>query len=121
MTIPKRLVPPLEAAIATFDAEEAIGFKKNTTPCAFILRCAHFSLMVFSSDAKKKKVMAYAGVPKDAADKGLAAPVWIKESLSVCGGKGGGKPNRAQGQGPGIDKLEEAMAKALELAEKTLG
>ena len=47
MTIPKRLAPPLEAAIATFEAEEAIGFKKNTTPCAFILRCAHFSLMVF--------------------------------------------------------------------------
>ena len=79
-----------------------------------------FSLMVFSSDDKKKKVMAYAGVSQDAVDKGLAAPTWIKESLAVCGCKGGGKPNRAQGQGPGIDKLGEAMKKAEELAASKL-
>ncbi|QDZ21374.1 alanine--tRNA ligase [Chloropicon primus] len=75
-----------------------------------------FSLIVFSSDAKKKKVMAYAGVSKEALDKGFDAPKWIRESLAICGGKGGGKPNRAQGQGPGIDKLEEAISKAQELA-----
>ena len=69
---------------------------------------------------KKKKVMAYAGVSQDAVDKGLAAPTWIKESLAVCGSKGGGKPNRAQGQGPGIDKLGEAMKKAEELAASKL-
>merc|ERR1711924_92172 len=57
-----------------------------------------FSLIVFSSDQKKKKVLAYAGVSPEAIEKGLTAPLWIKESLAVCGGKGGGKPNRAQGQ-----------------------
>ena len=83
-----------------------------------------FSLIVFSCslpDEKKKKVMAYAGVPKEAIDKGLDAPKWIKESLAICGGKGGGKPNRAQGQGPGIDKIEEAMAKATSLGQEILG
>jgi alanyl-tRNA synthetase len=80
-----------------------------------------FSLMVFSSDDNKKKIMAYAGVSKELVDQGFTAPNWIKESLSVCGGKGGGKPNRAQGQGSKIDKLDEAMAKAMEMAQQKIG
>jgi len=80
-----------------------------------------FSMIVFSSDdGKKKKVLAYAGVSKDAIAKGLDAPKWVRESLAICGGKGGGKPDRAQGQGSKIENLAQAMAKAEELAA-TLG
>jgi len=93
----------LEAVDAALKAEEAMA------------------LMVFSADQAKKKVMAYAGVPKDSIAKGLDAPKWIRESLAVCGGKGGGKPQRAQGQGSGIDMLQKAMEIALQLGQNTLG
>ena len=80
-----------------------------------------FALMVFTSDTKKNKVMAYAGVSKEAIEKGLDASKWIRESLAVIGGKGGGKPDGAQGQGPGVDKIGEAMSKATEMADKLVG
>ncbi len=40
--------------------------------------------------------------------------------MQVLGGKGGGKPTGAQGQGPNVDKVQEAMDKARELAEERL-
>ena len=62
-------------------------------------------------DAGKGKVLAYTGVPADMA-KTMPAGSWLKVALDVLGGKGGGKPTNAQGQGPHIDKLPEAMSAA---------
>jgi alanyl-tRNA synthetase len=34
----------------------------------------------------------------------------------VIGGKGGGKPGQAQGQGPDVDSIDDAVRAALEFA-----
>ena len=67
--------------------------------------------------AGKGKALAYTGVPADLAKK-LPAGEWLKVALEVLGGKGGGKPTNAQGQGPLIDKLPEAMEAAKSHAER---
>lgn len=73
----------------------------------------------FSCIAGKGKVLAYTGVPADLS-KRMPAGNWLKVALEVLGGKGGGKPTNAQGQGPDIEKLPEAMQAAKEYANKTL-
>ena len=70
-------------------------------------------------DAGKGKVLAYTGVPADMA-KTMPAGNWLKVALDVLGGKGGGKPTNAQGQGPHIDKLPEAMSAAKAHADSIL-
>ena len=69
--------------------------------------------------AGKGKVLAYTGVPADMA-KAMPAGNWLKVALDVLGGKGGGKPTNAQGQGPHVDKLPEAMSAAEAHAESIL-
>ena len=69
--------------------------------------------------AGKGKTLAYTGVPTDLA-KTLPAGEWLKVALTVLGGKGGGKPTNAQGQGPLIDQLPEAMEAAKSHAERIL-
>ena len=80
------------------------------------------SLILFSAgvEKKKSKVMAYAGVSKEAVDAGLDAPTWIKGSLAVCGGKGGGKPMRAQGQAANVDKVDQAIAAAQKMGQEAM-
>uniref|UniRef100_A0A061SAZ8 Alanine--tRNA ligase n=1 Tax=Tetraselmis sp. GSL018 TaxID=582737 RepID=A0A061SAZ8_9CHLO len=77
------------------------------------------AVMLLSSDPNKEKALAYAGVPKDLTQK-LAAGDWVKSALDVLGGKGGGKPTNAQGQGPNWQKVDEAMKAAQELARMKL-
>ena len=72
--------------------------------------CAH---------AGKGKVLAYAGVP-DALTKRLNAGQWVKEVLAVLGGKGGGKPHTAQGQGIELDKVPAALSAAADFAKQHL-
>ena len=61
----------------------------------------------------------YTGVPADLS-KQMPAGAWLKAALDVLGGKGGGKPTNAQGQGPDTDKLSEAMEAAAQYATKTV-
>ena len=63
--------------------------------------------------------MAYAGVPDQLA-KRFRAGDWVKAPLTVLGGKGGGKPTSAQGQGPNVAKLAEAMEAASQYAKANL-
>ena len=51
------------------------------------------------------------GVPQDLTSK-LKAGDWLQSALAVLGGKGGGKPTAAQGQGPEFQKVDEAMEAA---------
>ena len=69
--------------------------------------------------AGKGKALAWAGVPSRLC-KQLSAGDWVKGPLAALGGKGGGKPSSAQGQGPYIDKLPEAMKAADEYARTKL-
>lgn len=59
------------------------------------------------------------GVPKDMTDK-LPASDWVMSALEVLGGKGGGKPTTAQGQGPNWQKIDEAMEVAKQMASLKL-
>lgn len=43
----------------------------------------------------------WAGVPNDTS-KTLHAGQWVSEAVTILGGKGGGKPVNAQGQGPKV-------------------
>ena len=51
--------------------------------------------------AAKGKALVWAGVPADAS-KALHAGQWASAALGPLGGKGGGKPTNAQGQGPKV-------------------
>ena len=64
-------------------------------------------------------MLAYAGVP-DSLVKKLNAGEWVKAVLAVLGGKGGGKPSYAQGQGPFNDKLPQAKETAANFAHQRL-
>ncbi len=40
---------------------------------------------------------------------GLKADEWVRATLEVCGGRGGGRPTNAQGQIPECTNVEEVM------------
>ena len=59
-----------------------------------------------------------AAVGKSGLEKGIKAGSIIKAAAKALGGGGGGKPDLAQGGGPNIEKIEEAL-KAGEEAMRT--
>ena len=67
----------------------------------------------------KGKALAWAGVPSSLC-KQLGAGEWVKGPLAALGGKGGGKPTNAQGQGPNIDQVPEALRAAEAFAQSKL-
>lgn len=76
------------------------------------------ALMV-SVDTDAGKVLAYAGVPDGLVGK-IKANEWVGEALKVLGGKGGGRPTAAQGQGTEVTKVDDALAVATEFAKLKL-
>jgi alanyl-tRNA synthetase len=56
----------------------------------------------------------------DALSKQLNAKEWVEAPLSVLGGKGGGKPTTAQGQGSNVEKITDAIKAAEEFAKLKL-
>jgi len=74
-----------------------------------------------SGDVDTNKVLAMAYCPKSAIEAGLKANEWCGSVLPVIGGKGGGKPDNAQGSGANVTKLQEALKVADEYAQKKLG
>jgi alanyl-tRNA synthetase len=75
--------------------------------------------MIVSSDTEKGKALAYAGVPACLLPK-ISAQQWIACAMVELGGKGGGKPGSAQGQGPNVDKVPAAIAASTSFAEEKL-
>mmetsp|Transcript_19360 Transcript_19360/g.58510 ORF Transcript_19360/g.58510 Transcript_19360/m.58510 type:complete len:958 (+) Transcript_19360:236-3109(+) len=76
-------------------------------------------LILFSCDEGKGKALVFAGVPA-MQSKALHAGQWLNAALAVLGGKGGGKPVAAQGSGPKVEAVEDAMAAAREFAQLKL-
>ena len=59
------------------------------------------------------KVLCFAIVPDSVVkDTGLKANEWLKNVLDSVGGRGGGKPNSAQGQIPECSDIEAVISKA---------
>ena len=50
-----------------------------------------------------------AAVGRSGVDKGIKAGSIIKAAAKALGGGGGGKPDLAQGGGPNVEKLDEAL------------
>ncbi len=67
------------------------------------------------------KVTLVAGVSKDLVGKGVKAGDIIKETAPVVGGKGGGRPDLAQGGGSEPSKIGDAMSHARQWIVDKLG
>merc|ERR1712003_465870 len=63
------------------------------------------------------KLMAFALVPDSLVDCGLKADEWIRSTLEVCGGRGGGRPGSAQGQAPLCSDVDAVIAASKSFAE----
>ncbi len=71
-------------------------------------------ILLASVDKNKGKVNLVVSVSKDLTNKFKAGNI-IKEVASILGGKGGGRPDMAQGGGTKIEALEQAFNKFVEL------
>ncbi|PYK40113.1 MAG: alanine--tRNA ligase, partial [Verrucomicrobia bacterium] len=73
-----------------------------------------FNCPIFLASAANGSVALTASVPKEMTSKFQANKI-IQEIAPIIGGKGGGRPESAQGGGTDSSKVEEALAKAKEL------
>ena len=71
-------------------------------------------VLLASVDREKGKINLITAVSKDLTDKIKAGDI-IREIAPILGGKGGGRPDMAQGGGTQINNLEKAFKKFLEL------
>ena len=81
------------------------------------IKNAHDKVAVMLLQPKEGKVLIAAGVK----NLPLKAGDWVKAVAPVVGGGGGGRPDFAQAGGKNPEKIDEAMAKALEIAKEALG
>ncbi|MBQ8303283.1 MAG: alanine--tRNA ligase [Clostridia bacterium] len=72
------------------------------------------AVAVFAAVADGKLNFAVCAGP-DAVKAGAHAGNILREVATICGGKGGGRPDSAMGGGKDIDKIPEALAKAEEI------
>jgi len=63
------------------------------------------------------KLMAFALVPDSLVDCGLKADEWIRSTLEVCGGRGGGRPGSAQGQAQECSDVDAVITASESFAE----
>lgn len=75
------------------------------------------ALLVSTSE---ERVALIAWVPDAQIKLGLKAGDWIRAAAEACGGKGGGKPNQAQGGGTEPSKVADALRAAEALAAKAV-
>jgi alanyl-tRNA synthetase len=66
-------------------------------------------LLLISPDEAEGKLTIIAAVPDAMQKRGLKAGDWVKEAAAACGGRGGGRPDMAQGGGTDLTKIKEAL------------
>ena len=74
------------------------------------------AVMLISPDEGEKKVTIVAAVPPALVAKGLKAGDWVREASAAVGGKGGGRPDAAQGGGTDPGKAQQAVDTARQFA-----
>ncbi len=104
------------ATIDTGDSKEAMAGAMQ----AIQSKMPRSAVMIFGLDEMNGKVAISAAVPEWLIAKGLKAGDWLRAAAAVVGGKGGGKPDTAQGGGTDLSKLKEALQTASEIAHKAL-
>jgi alanyl-tRNA synthetase len=67
------------------------------------------------------KLMVFAVVPDALVEAGLKADEWVRSTLEVCGGRGGGRPQNAQGQATECSDVDAVLAAAEKFASEKLG
>lgn len=75
---------------------------------------SHLEQPIFLAGAMDGRVALIASVPKDLTTK-FQANKLIQEIAPMVGGKGGGRPDNAQGAGKDPSKIDDALARAREL------
>ncbi|WFD44785.1 alanine--tRNA ligase [Malassezia psittaci] len=84
-------------------------------------RKADKPVYLFSQDPATNKVIYSNYVPQATREKGLSAVEWNQAVSEKLGGRGGGKPDGAQGQGEASEqKVDEALELAKEIFEMKL-
>jgi alanyl-tRNA synthetase len=90
------------------DDRKALQAAVNTV----VQLCPKKAVMLISPDVEGNKIAILAVVPESLIKRGLKAGDWVKAAAEACGGKGGGKPDNAQGGGADVSKLKETLAAA---------
>ena len=67
------------------------------------------------------KLMAFAIVPDALVESGLKADDWVRATLEVCGGRGGGRPANAQGQAPECDNIDAVIEASEKFLSEKIG
>lgn len=67
------------------------------------------------------KIMAFAIVPDNLVESGLNADEWVRATLEVCGGRGGGRPSNAQGQAPECNDVDAVISASEKFLSEKLG
>jgi alanyl-tRNA synthetase len=81
---------------------------------------AECAIMLLSTDLSENKVSIAAAVPKPIIDNGLKSGDWVRAVSAVVGGKGGGRPDAAQGGGTDPSKINDAVEQAINTARERL-
>ncbi len=84
-------------------------------------RCPDAGVLLLSPEPEGGKVTVVASVPPALVQRGLKAGDWVRETAGVMGGKGGGRPEAAQGAGNDPTRLSEAAKRARAFAYEKLG
>jgi alanyl-tRNA synthetase len=79
------------------------------------------AILLASPDDEEGKVSIVAAVPQALIGKGLKAGDWVREASQACGGKGGGRPDSAQGGGTEPAKINAAIDAARSYAASKIG
>jgi len=74
--------------------------------------CPRSALMLISIEPESGKVAVACIVPETMIAKGLKAGDWLRDTCTLIGGKGGGKPDSAMGGGTDVAKVPEAIRAA---------
>lgn len=106
------IVGSIEAGDDRNALNAAVAVVKEANPRA--------AIMLFSIDHATARVSINAIVPEALIQKGLKAGDWLREAAAVVGGKGGGKPDSAQGGGTDASKIKDAILAARAAAHRVV-
>jgi len=86
-------------------------------------KCPRAAVMLLSpdeTDSAAPKISVMAAVPEALVKQGLNAGEWLREVTTILGGKGGGRPDAAQGAGSDVTRVREAISAARLTGNKKL-
>jgi len=67
------------------------------------------AVLLISPDQGEGKLTIIASVPDALQKRGLKAGDWVRDAAAACGGRGGGRPDSAQGGGTDLSKVKDAL------------